>query len=203
MEPAPQHAIMRPRVVLDSCMAVKATIFKAELQISDMDRHYYQAHSLTLAQHPSETEERLMIRLLAFAHNASDALQFGRGISTDDEPDLWQKDLTGAIDLWIEVGQPDEQRIRKACGRSRQVRLYCFSGRSAAIWWDKNKSALERCRNLTVFEVPTGTSQALAGLASRNMQLQCLIQDGQLQILADSGEVNVELNALAAPSTAY
>ncbi len=168
-------------------MALKATISKAELQVSDMDRHYYQAHSLTLAQHPSETEERMMVRLLAFALNASEYLAFGKGISTDDEPDLWARDLTGQVDLWIEVGQPDEQRIRKACGRAGEVRVYVFSGRSAAIWWQKNAESLQRCGNLRVFEVPTESSQALAGMASRNMKLQCLVQDGQVQVMEDDG----------------
>jgi uncharacterized protein YaeQ len=177
-------------------MAVKATIFKAELQVSDMDRHYYQSHSLTLAQHPSETEERLMVRLLAFALNASESLAFGKGISTDDEPDLWSKDLTGVIDLWIEIGQPDEQRIRKACGRAGRVLVYTFSGRSAAIWWEKNGAALERCKNLSVIDIPTETSQAIAALASRNMQLQCFIQDGQVQLMNEQATVQIEPVAL-------
>lgn len=177
-------------------MAVKATVFKAELQVSDMDRHYYQAHSLTMAQHPSETEERLMVRLLAFALNASESLAFGKGISTDDEPDLWQKDLTGVIDLWIEVGQPDEQRIRKACGRSGQVIVYTFSGRSAAIWWEKNAAALERCKNLTVIDIPSATSQAIAALASRNMQLQCFVQDGLVQLMSEQGTVEINPTVL-------
>ncbi|MEO8160199.1 MAG: YaeQ family protein [Arenimonas sp.] len=177
-------------------MAVKATIFKAELQVSDMDRNYYQSHALTLAQHPSETEERLMVRLLAFALNASEGLAFGRGLSTDDEPDLWQRDLTGQIELWIEVGQPDEQRIRKACGRSSEVRVYCFSGRSAEIWWKKNAAALDRCANLRVFEVPVEASQQLAALASRSMRLQCLVQDGQVQVMDEASNVAIEINTL-------
>ena len=183
-------------------MAVKATIFKAELQISDMDRNYYQAHSLTLAQHPSETGERLMVRLLAFALNASESLAFGKGISTDDEPDLWQKDLTGVIDLWIEVGQPDEQRIRKACGRAAQVLVYCFSGRSADIWWEKNASALERCKNLSVIDIPSAASQAMAALAGRNMQLQCFIQDGQVQLMNDETTVQIDLTLLKTAQSA-
>ena len=177
-------------------MAVKATIFKAELQVSDMDRHYYKAHSLTLAQHPSETEERLMVRLLAFALNASESLAFGKGISTEDEPDLWQKDLTGVIDLWIDVGQPDEQRFRKACGRAGQVRIYSFSGRGAAIWREKNASALERCRNLSVIDIPSAASQAMAAMAGRNMQLQCFIQDGQVQLMNDETTVQIDLALL-------
>lgn len=177
-------------------MAVKATIFKVELQVNDIDRNYYQAHTLTLAQHPSETEERLMVRLLAFALNAGAGLAFGRGISTDDEPDLWSRDLTGVIDLWIDVGQPDEQRIRKACGRSGEVRVYCFSGRSADIWWKKNAAALDRCANLRVFQIAAETSQQLAALASRNMQLQCLVQDGQVQVMSDAATVEIDLVAL-------
>lgn len=180
-------------------MAVKATIFKAELQVSDMDRNYYQTHSLTLAQHPSETEERLMVRLLAFALNAGETLSFGKGISTEDEPDLWQKDLTGVIEQWIDVGQPDEQRIRKACGRAGQVRVYSFSGRGAAIWWEKNAASLERCRNLAVIDIAAATSQALAGLASRNMQLQCLIQDGQAQLMDQHNTVQIDLTVLKSP----
>jgi uncharacterized protein YaeQ len=177
-------------------MAVKATIYKVELQVSDMDRNYYQGHALTLAQHPSETEERLMVRLLAFALNAGERLAFGRGISTDDEPDLWSRDLTGVIDSWIDIGQPDEQRIRKACGRAGEVRVYCFSGRSAAIWWKKNADALERCGNLRVYEVPAESSQQLAALASRNLQLQVFVQDGQVQVMDAESTVTIDLVAL-------
>jgi uncharacterized protein YaeQ len=177
-------------------MAVKATISKVELQVNDVDRHYYEGHALTLAQHPSETEERMMIRLLAFALNAGERLAFGRGISTDDEPDLWSRDLTGTIELWIEVGQPDEQRIRKACGRAGEVRVYCFSGRSAGIWWQKNEAALQRCGNLRVFEIPSESSAQLAALASRNMRLQCLVQDGHVQVMDDASTVSIDVVAL-------
>ena len=112
-------------------MASNATIFKATMQISDMDRHYYEDHALTLARHPSETDERMMVRLLAFALHAHENLSFGRGLSSEEEPALWQKDLTGAIDLWIEVGQPDEKTIRQACGRAKQVCIYIYGGRGA------------------------------------------------------------------------
>jgi uncharacterized protein YaeQ len=174
-------------------MATKATIYRAELQVSDIDRNYYGTHSLTVAQHPSETEERLMVRLLAFALNASERLAFGRGISTEDEPDLWDRDLTGEIQLWIEIGQPDEQRLRRACGRAREVRVYTFSGRGAGIWWQKNAAALERCANLRVFDVPAEASAQLAALAARNMQLQLLVQDGHIQLSTDAGTVDIAL----------
>jgi len=172
-------------------MATKATIFKADLQIVDMDRNYYQDHALTLARHPSETDERMMLRLLAFARHASDTLMFTRGLSSSDEPDLWQKDLTGTIELWIELGQPDEKRIRKACGRSQQVVIYCYSGNSASIWWEQNGSALAKIRNLTVLNIATENSKALARLAQRNMQLQATIQDSAIW-MADN-ETNVEV----------
>lgn len=135
-------------------MASNATIYKATLQISDMDRHYYEEHALTLARHPSETDERMMVRLLAFALHGHEALAFGRGLSTEEEPALWQKDLTGAIDLWIEVGQPEEKTVRRACGRAKQVCLYTYGGRGADQWWEKNLATLDRLNNLTVINLP-------------------------------------------------
>ena len=112
-------------------MALKATIFKAELQVADMDRHYYGSHVLTVARHPSETDERMMVRLLAFALHAQDALAFGKGLGAQDEPDLWLRNLTGAIDLWLDVGLPEEKRVRRACGRAEQVCIYCYGGHGA------------------------------------------------------------------------
>lgn len=174
-------------------MAIKATIFKADLQIADMDRNYYHAHALTIARHPSETDERMMVRVLAFALHAHEALAFGRGLSADDEPDLWQKDLTGAIERWIDVGLPDEKLVRRACGRARQVFIYTYGGRVADIWWEQNGVGLERSSNLAVVNLSVESSRDLAKLAQRNMQLNCTIQDG-LVWLADQGRtVQVEM----------
>ena len=181
-------------------MALKATIFKALLQIADMDRNYYHDHALTLARHPSETDERMMVRLLAFALHAHEALSFANGLSTDDEPDLWQKDLTGAIELWIDVGLPEERAIRKACGRAGQVCIYSYGGRAADIWWEQCRSKLERSRNLTVFNLPADASKALAGLAQRNMQLQCTIQEGQIWLADKDQSVLVDVTARMANS---
>lgn len=181
-------------------MALKSTIFKADLQIADMDRGYYQGHALTIAQHPSETDERMMVRLLAFARHADDALVFGKGLSTDDEPDLWQKDLTGAIELWIDVGLPDEKRVRKACGRAVQVVVYSYGGRGADIWWSQNAAKLERLDNLTVVNLPAEASQILERLAQRSMRLQCTIQDGQIWLADDKDTAQIELVTLKAPS---
>ncbi|WP_097459238.1 YaeQ family protein [Mangrovitalea sediminis] len=177
-------------------MALKATVFKAALQIADMDRHFYQDFNLTLARHPSETDERMMLRLLAFARHASEALQFTKGLSTDDEPDLWEKDLSGDIALWIDLGLPDESRVRKACARSRQVWLYTYGGRAASLWWQKNGSRLARFDNLHVVNIPAEVSSALAALAERTMQLQCNIQDGQLWIGDGTQTVTVEPESL-------
>lgn len=174
-------------------MALKATIFKAALQIADMDRNYYHDHALTLARHSSETDERMMVRLLAFALHAHEALSFGKGLSADDEPDLWQKDLTGIIETWIDVGQPDEKRIRKACARANQVFIYTYGGRGADIWWSQNSSQLERVKNLAVFNLPQDTSRALATLAKLKMQLHCTIQDRQIWLADEAASVQIEL----------
>lgn len=163
-------------------MALKATIFKAAVQVSDMDRNYYASHALTLARHPSETDERMMVRLLAFVLNADDGLSFGRGLSAEDEPDLWRKDLTGGTDLWIEVGQPDERSLRQACGRAKRVIVYTYGGRIADQWWSENGPKLARQGNLTVFNLPLEGTRALAALAQRAMQLQCTIQEGEVWI---------------------
>ena len=176
-------------------MALKATIYKAELQVSDMDRGYYATHALVLALHPSETEERMMLRLLAFALNANDELMFGKGISSD-EPDLWRHDLTGQIVQWMEIGQPDEQALRRAAGRAREVIVYQPATRGAAVWWEKNATALARIQNLTLFQVPGAACEELARLANRNMQLQCLVQDGVVQVLSDASSVQLALKPL-------
>lgn len=160
-------------------MALKSTVFKAHLNIADMDRSYYADHALTLARHPSETDERMMLRLLAFALYANEALQFTKGISTDDEPDLWQKSLSDEIDLWIELGVPDESRIRKACGRAREVVILTYGGRAVPIWWEKIRGKVSRFDNLTILEVSQDDCDALAALAERSMNFQCTIQDGQ------------------------
>ena len=184
-------------------MALKATIFKAALQIADMDRHYYHDHGLTIARHPSETDERMMVRLLAFALNAHDDLAFGRGLSSDDEPALWRKDLTGAIALWIDVGTPDEKDIRKACGRAARVIVYSYGGRTADLWWEQNRNKLQRIANLTVINLPAAATQALATMSQRTMRLQCTIQDGQVWLADDQDRIEAGLTTLksaAAPS---
>lgn len=178
-------------------MALSATIHKVELSISDMDRHYYATHSLTLAQHPSETEQRLMARLLAFMLYADERLEFGRGLSDEGEPALCRTAYSGDIELWIEVGQPSETRIRKACGRAAAVVVINYNGRGDTVWWEKAAATLARHRNLTVLALDAQVLQQLAALSGRNMSLQCLIEDGELQIVdADTRSLTLRPQAL-------
>ncbi len=172
-------------------MALKATIYKADLQITDMDRNYYAGHALTIARHPSENDERMMVRLLAFALNASESLSFTKGLCDTDEPDIWQKDLTGAIELWIELGQPDEKRLRQICAKSAQVQLYCYSGRSAEIWWEQMQSKAARLDNLRVIYLEPEMVKSMAALAQRTIRLQCSIQDGEVWLSSDTLNVSV------------
>ena len=180
-------------------MAPNATVYKAELQVTDLDRHYYASHDLTLAQHPSETAERLMARLLAFALHADERLTFGRGLSDEDEPALCQRDYTGDIERWIELGQPDESRLRKACGRAQQVVVVNYSGHAAEVWWNKHAATLARLRNLTVIDLPADGVEAATGLLARGMRLTAMIQDGELQLMDPDRSIALRPQVRMAP----
>ena len=180
-------------------MALKATIFKAELQISDMGRNYYRDHALTIARHPSETDERMMVRLLAYALHAHEALNFANGMGIDDEPDLWQKDLTGAIDLWIDVRptrrkedpqglRPGKTGIHLQLRRQERIRLA-----------EQIRGKYERAGNLTMINLPAAASQSLAKLVQRSMQIQCTIQDGQIWVADKNNTVHIDLSLAALP----
>ena len=173
-------------------MALRSTVYKAEVSIADIDRGRYADHALTIALHPSETEERMMLRLLAFVLFADDALRFGRGLSAEDEPDLVLADDTGAIQLWLEVGLPDDKWVRKACGRATQVVVLAYGGHRAEVWWRQNQGALERCANLSVLAVDPASSAALSRLAARSMRLDCTVQDGQAWIGSGADGASVE-----------
>jgi uncharacterized protein YaeQ len=142
----------------------------------------------------------MMVRVLALVLYAHDDLAFGRGLSTQDEPDLWQKDLTGSIDLWIDVGQPEERDLRRACGRARRVIVVRYGSRGADLWWAQNRDKLERLRNLTVISLPTSATQALARLANRTMRLQCTVQEGLVSVIAGAEMVQLEPVTLLAPA---
>lgn len=172
-------------------MAQKATIYKVELSVSDMDRHYYEAHKLTVAKHPSETDERMMLRLLAFALNGHEHLEMTKGLSTDDEPDIWQKSLSGELEVWVSLGVPSEKVIRQSCSKSKRVIVYAYGGKSAEVWWDKMQGQTSRFENLEVFYLSEAEMSVLANLANRTMKLQVNIQDGEVMVAADENVVYV------------
>ena len=178
-------------------MALKATIYRADLQIADMDRHVYADHALTIARHPSETDERMMARVLAYALYAQEGIAFTKGLFDVDEPEVWVKNLAGEITLWIDLGQPDEARVRRACSRADQAVVLCYSS-SCEVWWKQIAGKLTRFANLTVLQLPAETSQALAALAERGMRLQCMVQDGEIWINTDTASVPVKLATLQA-----
>ena len=175
-------------------MAQNAIIYKIELSISDMDRHYYEIHKLTVAKHPSETDERLMVRILAFALNAHEHLEMTKGLSTDDEPDIWQKSLSDEIDVWVALGLPSEKVVRQSCSKAAQVIVYPYGGKTAEIWWDKVRNSTTRFDNLQVINFSEADTSALATLARRAMKLQVNIQDGEVLVSVDESVVYVTPN---------
>ena len=181
-------------------MALKSTVFKAQLAVADIDHGYYADHALTLARHPSETDERMMVRLAALALNAhalqtecggDGTLAFGAGLSDPDDPDVWLRDFTGRTRLWVEVGQPEDKPLSRACSRADRVLVYAFS-HAAEIWWRGIEGKLARLDRLEVWRIPASASQALAALAERSMQLQATIQEGALMLSGNAGSVDLE-----------
>ena len=171
-------------------MALKATIFKADISITDMDRNYYHDHNLTIARHPSENDERMMLRIIAFIVNAHEQLQFTKGLSDNEVPDLWQKSFSDEIELWIELGQPSEQRIKKGCNQSQQMMIYAYADRSFEAWWKKEQNKLHTKKNLSVFTLPEALAGALANAVARSMQIQVTVQDGQIWLTIESAETS-------------
>ncbi len=174
-------------------MAISSTINKVSVNIANMDQHYYANHVLTVAQHASETDLRFMARLIAFMVNASESLSFTKGMNSDNEPDLWQKTLSDEIELWIDLGQPDEKRIRKACGRARQVSIYTYHGRKSQVWWKQQQDKCQRFSNLSVLHIH---ADDLGSMVKRSMQLQCNIQDGEIYLSDDNSSLIITLNRL-------
>lgn len=181
-------------------MALKATIYKANVQIADIDHNYYADHALTLARHPSETDERMMVRLVALALNAHElqdtcggdgTLAFGAGLCDPSDPDVHLTDFTGRKRLWIEVGQPEDKPLAKACSQSDAVRVYAYS-HQAEVWWRGIETKLTRLDKLQVWRLPAEATQALAAMAERSMQLQATVHDGVLTIGNDKGTVTLE-----------
>ncbi|HIF6759409.1 TPA: YaeQ family protein [Serratia marcescens] len=161
-------------------MALKATIYKAAVNIADMDRHFYHDATLTLAQHPSENEQRMMLRLLAWICHADERLVFTKGLSADDEPEIWQRNDHNGLEMWIEMGLPDEKRIRKACNQSPRVALYAYGERAAHVWWQGMQGKVAGYKNLSVRFLDDEQLARLTTLASRTMTLQATLQEGTI-----------------------
>jgi uncharacterized protein YaeQ len=176
-------------------MALKATIYKAEIQIADMERHYYADHSHTIARHPSETDERLMARILAFILYAHEDLTFTKGLFDLEEADLWQKDLTGAIELWMDIGQPDDVRIKKASNRAKKVVVLSYAS-STNVWWSQIEKKIERFDNVKVLQLSSEISEQLTKMASRNMRLQANLQDGHLWLSDENASLEITVETL-------
>lgn len=176
-------------------MALKATIFKATVNVADMDRNQYLDASLTLACHPSETTQRMMLRLLAWIKYADERLQFTRGLSAEDEPEAWLRNDHLGIDLWIELGLPDEKRIKKACNQSAQVALFTYNSRAAQIWWQQNQALCSQYRNLTVWYLDDAQMAAIAALATRTMNLQATLQEGIIWLSDEQNNLELTLES--------
>jgi len=172
-------------------MALKSTVFKFQLQIADLDRHYYADHVLTLARHPSETDIRLVARVLAFARVADEGFDMSSALCEPDEPDLCQRTLDGRIQRWIDVGQPDARRVLKAAGRADRVTLHPYGGSTSTIWWEGVRKELQRVRKLEVIAFPEPAVKALATGLERTSQWQITIQDGEMMVSTGTDCVSV------------
>lgn len=181
-------------------MALKATIFKADINIADMDRHYYADHNLTIARHPSENDLRMMARVVAFIVNASETLSFTKGLSTDDEPDLWQKSLSDEIELWVELGQPDEKRLKKACGRAKQVKVYTYQAKAADIWYPQIQDKAQQLSNLEIFSIQDPIDE-LTELCERNMKLSAILEDHQLTLTSPAKSLSLTISPRTSTNT--
>ena len=176
-------------------MALKATIYKATIELANMDRNYYDSLQLTIARHPSETEQRLIVRIMAFILNAHPDLQFGKGLSDETEATIWQKNYSDEISLWIELGQPEEKRLKKACNQADEVKLYCY-GSSINTWWSQTEQNLSKFERLSIEQFEPSTCEALVKLLTRNMEFQCSIQDGQLWLTSGEETLLIETKKL-------
>ena len=177
-------------------MALKSTVFKAKLSISNTASHYYQDHQLTIARHPSETNERMMMRLLSFVLNAHEDLNFTKGLSTDEEPDLWQKNLVGDVLLWVEVGLPSEKRLLKACQQSREVKIYTYQGRLVAPWLEKIRPLMKRFEKLSIWDIDPKYSQALSELAERSIDIQCTVDEQNIWVSDGDSMLEIPYHSL-------
>lgn len=172
-------------------MALGATVYKAQLSISDLDRNWYGQPTLTLARHPSETETRLMLRVLAWCMRAGEHLEFGRGLSAEGEPALWELDDTGAVVDWVELGAPDLRTVRKAAGKSDHVLVLAYDEARTTPWWESLKGDFSKIGKLAVVLIRDEEAEALGAMAARNMKLAVTIQDAVVWVSDDSASLQI------------
>jgi uncharacterized protein YaeQ len=177
-------------------MAIGASIYKVDVNVANLNTHYYEDHSLTIAKHPSENVTRLMIRLVSFLANAHGALEFTKGLSTSEEPDIWQRDYSGEIIQWIELGQPELKRVRQSCGKSQKVRIYTYHENKSNEWFLKNKESFNTLNKLEITHLKVRSEESLEDLVERNMKLNCMIEENTLYLSNDNKRVEIELMKL-------
>jgi uncharacterized protein YaeQ len=170
-------------------MALNSTICKLKISLSDMDRNHYDSLNLTVAQHPSETAERMMVRILVFCINAQERLEFTKGLSAADEPDLWVRSLDGQLMLWIDVGEPSLERVKKASRIAHETKVYCFN-RKSTTWWDQGREQFTQLK-AAFYRFDWESVQAMAKLQQRTMQLSVTISENSAFIATELGECEV------------
>ncbi|GAA5317338.1 MAG: YaeQ family protein [Candidatus Pelagadaptatus aseana] len=170
-------------------MALKPTIFKFKIALSDLDRHVYDTLDLTVAQHPSENTERMMARVLAYCLNCTEGLAFTKGLSTPDEPDVWCKSLDDQLLLWLDVGEPSADRIKKATRLSDQVKVYSFNAKTD-VWWGQESGAFSGLAT-EVWKFPWETIQQLAEMVERTMDFSVTVSASSLYVATASGDCEI------------
>ncbi len=177
-------------------MALGATVCKAFVDISDIDRGFYDSRTLTIAQHPSETPARMMLRLMAWILFAGDKTEFGRGLSTDGEPDVFETNDAGDIYRWIEVGCPDIKTLRRAAGKSEDVVVIAYDEARIEPWWQSRKGDLSKIDKLSVRWISDEDLEKIAAMAARNMKFAATLQDGVIWIADESRNIEIEIKTL-------
>ncbi|MGZ3788081.1 MAG: YaeQ family protein [Bacteriovorax sp.] len=181
-------------------MALKATIYKAKLSVANLNIHHYQDYNLTIAKHPSETNLRMMYRIVAFALLCQENLEFTKGLSTDSEPDLWKINYDGSVDHWIELGHPDERRIRQICSKAKQVSIYTYQDNTSLNWFKSIESVLHRFDHLSVTHLTVLDGQNIEDIVERGMNFSVSIEDNELWLSNEKERINLEINCVKKPS---
>ena len=175
-------------------MALSSTIYKFSISLSDLDRNKFETLNLTVAQHPSETAERMMVRVLCYGLHAQEFLQFTKGLSTPELPDIWSQSLDGQTLLWLDVGEPNADRIKKATRGADDVWVYSFNSKSD-VWWSQEQSKFEPLA-VKVRQFSWGEVVSLAALLERKMDFSLTISGDLLYVATALGECELVLKSL-------